>query len=121
MSYTLDQLCKLGANLEGRLSPFGIHVAIGGSCLYRGHSDKDMDVFLYPHTNKDIDKNAAIEELVNLGFSLRDIDSDSHYPSTQIPDVIVTHGPNNERVDFFVLSRYNSIPCDETVDVGVSL
>mgnify|MGYP003625115206 CR=1 FL=1 len=38
------------AKIEAILYPENlIHAALGGSCLYKGSSEKDIDVIIYPH------------------------------------------------------------------------
>lgn len=88
------------------------HVTLGGSCLYRGESKKDMDVYLYPHNfNKrdeyivkwDKDKLVrAITILRALGFNLGDMTSDNYQG---IACVLIMEHPEWGRVDFFFVDR----------------
>lgn len=99
--YTDFQLIGIAQDLEPILAPLGVHVAIGGSCVYRGYSSKDMDVMLYPHTKKPIDRPAILAVLLGLGWeSYRSAAKDF----TQVPDVHVAVR-EGVRVDFFFLSR----------------
>ncbi len=40
-------------SLEPIVAKLGYHCALAGSVLYRGHSDKDLDIILYPHNTED--------------------------------------------------------------------
>lgn len=47
----------------------GAHVALGGSCLYRGSSEKDVDLFIYPHKSTVPPQEAhVISALSSIGF-----------------------------------------------------
>ncbi len=46
--WTLDEALLLVRHLEDAVVPH-FHVALGGSVLIRGWSDKDVDVVIYPH------------------------------------------------------------------------
>ena len=45
----LDLLAKLEKFLSGLTDEGGYHCALGGSVLHKGHSNKDLDVIVYPH------------------------------------------------------------------------
>jgi hypothetical protein len=50
--WTLEEgvlLCRL---VEQTVIPAGYHCALGGGVLHRGESDKDLDIFIYPHSQK---------------------------------------------------------------------
>jgi hypothetical protein len=112
MKYTLAELCELGAKLEPFMREIGVHVALGGSCMYRGHSDKDMDVILYPH-ERAINKRAAIVELERIGFRGR-FRIGPAPDCTECPDVWVAETSKGRRVDFFFMDRAAFIPADKT-------
>lgn len=47
---TLSEAIETCRFIETVITPFGYHCALGGSCLHKGESGKDIDVFVYPHT-----------------------------------------------------------------------
>jgi hypothetical protein len=47
--WTLEDAVAVARLCETELIPAGYHCAIGGSVLHRGWSDKDLDLFIYPH------------------------------------------------------------------------
>lgn len=110
MIYTAIDALKLAAELEPILSAQGYHVAIGGSCVYRGYSEKDMDILIYPHGKQtsmeraDIDKIKTI--LACLGFLPRiDPNSPNAGESSGLAGVTVTDDAKGRRVDFFIMTR----------------
>lgn len=113
MKYTLQDAAAIAARLEPLIfARFNLHLAIGGSCVYRGHSEKDIDVFIYPH-NKEvvIDRNAIWGWLESEGFTPRikpPKNDDGQEPDlTQVPDVLVMNETaTGHKVDFFLLERH---------------
>lgn len=73
MKYTTQDALDIARQLEPLLVPHGIHVAIGGSLVYRGDSEKDIDIFLYPH-NRNVDMNPTMIAalLENRGYGRRE-------------------------------------------------
>lgn len=51
--WTRETAFEFLTNLETFLSANGYHCALGGSVMYRGSSDKDLDVIVYPHIRED--------------------------------------------------------------------
>lgn len=104
MKYTLQHAVNIAEKLEPHMADIGLHVAIGGSCVYRGGSDKDIDIFLYPHSREvEICRLAIARKLLDLGFEARKKDADS----TGVPDVLVTaENATGYKVDFFFLERH---------------
>lgn len=106
MRYFLQDAVRIAKALEAPIfEKFKLHIAIGGSCVYRGHSDKDVDIFLYPHDKRvEIDRLKVAEWLEGHDFIARNMGGDDH---TQVPDVLVTENPvTGVRVDWFFLKRH---------------
>lgn len=76
MMWTIEEAIMTIRGLEPRL--FAYHLALTGSVLYEGSSDKDLDIIVYPHrTGKKILKpELAIGylKLTNLGQSEHEYD-----------------------------------------------
>lgn len=67
--WTLQEARILCEQVEIALRAMGAHVALGGSCLYRGSSDKDVDLFIYPHkTTAFPSENLVVSSLCQIGF-----------------------------------------------------
>jgi hypothetical protein len=47
--WTLEEGIKTTQWLEERLSKIGFHCALTGGVLFKGKSEKDLDVVVYPH------------------------------------------------------------------------
>lgn len=113
MKYTLNDAVTIAARLEPLIAKrFNLHLAIGGSCVYRGHSEKDIDVFIYPHNkNVVIDRNAIWGWLESEGFTARikqpSDDGQENDDFTQVPDVLVMdETATGKKVDFFFMERH---------------
>ncbi len=88
--------------LEAHLAPIGVHVALGGSILYRGHSEHDYDIMLYPHNNGEQVPRERVKVLLEtLGYVRTSV---SMKGSAGLPDVLVTEN-EGIRFDFFFLAR----------------
>lgn len=115
MKYTLSNAVDLAARLEPLIfERFNLHLAIGGSLVYRGHSEKDIDIFIYPH-NKEvvIDRNAIWGWLEDEGFTRRvksPVNEDEQEADfTQVPDVLVMNETSTSyKVDFFFMERHTA-------------
>lgn len=111
MKYCLAELAMLAARLESSMIELGCHVAIGGSCVHAGGSDKDMDVFIYPH-KEEVSKWTIAARIHDLGFALVK-EPESH---TVVPDVLVTTDTDGRRVDFFFLVRPEFLKTEEKTE-----
>ena len=49
MSFSLQDGVNLCRLIEPTLAGLGYHCALHGSTLYKGESEKDIDVIIYPH------------------------------------------------------------------------
>lgn len=110
MTHTLDDAVGIARRLEHLIfEKFALHVAIGGSCVYRGTSEKDVDIFLYPHTKETpIDRLLIMEWLIQQGFEPRTIRDGDDF--TQVPDVLVTmEKATGIKADFFFLERHTVV------------
>ncbi len=58
MPWSRRQSLNLIKKLEPRLAAIGWHVALAGSVLTKGQSDKDLDLIVYPHCSEEIDFSA---------------------------------------------------------------
>lgn len=113
MTHTLNDAVCIARRLEHLIfERFALHIAIGGSCVYRGTSEKDVDIFLYPHTKETpIDRLLIMEWLMSQGFTPR---SDVNGDHTQVPDVLVTiETATGIKADFFFLERHTVLKTED--------
>lgn len=52
---TLDEGLDIARRIEKAIIPAGYHCALGGSVLHQGASNKDLDIFIYPHNGRELD------------------------------------------------------------------
>lgn len=99
--WTLQEARILCENVEYSLAPMGAHVALGGSCLYRGSSEKDVDLFIYPHkTTAFPSENLVVSSLCQIGFKFM-----SERPREQYGDGkrVLQFEYQEKRVDVFMM------------------
>lgn len=101
--WTLETALEWVREYEPRAAAAGFHLALTGSCLYRGESAKDLDIVVYPHNAK---------ELFDWGILDSILDLDLFYPDR--PDalgscpqfdkfIIVYKDKQGRRIDLFML------------------
>lgn len=97
---TLEQGIEAARVAEVALSHCLYHVALGGSLLHKGTSEKDIDLFCYPHTTLITQEAPRIlSELQKVGFTIFERrDHDEHDDK-----VVYRTEYNNQRVDIFIL------------------
>jgi hypothetical protein len=86
-------------NLEQIAIPFGLHIALGGSVLHKRMSDKDIDIFVYPHKDQCVDVyHKFIGHLISLGYILKN--AETEYKAVKELVIMEYQG---KRYDFFFL------------------
>lgn len=97
--WTLEQGIQFARELEKKLIAEGYHCAIGGSVLMSGKSDKDLDIFVYPHkTAIQKSKEYLLEFLRVYCSSVTDHRSHMIYGDAKY---VVSANVESKRVDFF--------------------
>lgn len=103
--FYLADAIKIAAEFEPIFAKLGMHLAVGGSCMYKGHSAKDMDIFIYPHNRDVVMKRWKILELLK-SYGFNKVHKPGKEDATAVPDVLVTlRESDGARVDWFFLSR----------------
>lgn len=110
-TYTLDDAVKIARIVQKLIESYKFHVCIGGSCLTKGVSLKDIDLFIYPHNdNTTFTNEQNINNLINIlthnGFEPDKMyDKTSH---TEPQDGSMVHVVTfmGKRVDFFFMERF---------------
>ena len=99
MKHNINEAVEICTYLEPILAKVGYHCGLTGSCLYKGGSDKDIDVILYPHkpsvTLKYRDlRKVLLDAQIEFPYFLHD---------TRDYDRVVWRAKCDEtRVDFFI-------------------
>ena|SRR5690348_6488256 len=93
------QAIKFCRALEEKTEAMGLHVAFGGSVLHKGYSEKDLDVFVYPHFKEN-------EHFSFNGFicSIMDAYEAKICPFYKDTKVVYVGHEGTKRIDFFLLS-----------------
>jgi hypothetical protein len=120
MIHTLQDAVAIAMRLEPLIfAKFNLHIAIGGSCVYRGTSEKDVDIFIYPHSKEvEIERDKIVCWLADQGFTYRLKNAESPVDDhTQVPDVwVTTEEATGKKADFFFMERHNCGPHPDAKD-----
>jgi len=65
---TLSLAVMIAKKVEEAIIPVGYHCALGGSVLHRGTSEKDVDIFIYPHCGRNLRPEDLRAALKSAGF-----------------------------------------------------
>lgn len=66
--WTLDGALMLCRRIENLIRDLGSHAALGGSVLHKGESDKDCDIFIYPHKSPTFEIIKIMDRLEGAGI-----------------------------------------------------
>src|SRR3954469_18790986 len=86
MKITLEDALPVVRWLETQLIPKGAHCSLGGSVLHKGFSEKDLDIFIYPHNEPSKGKKDAsflVKIILDIFPSARLI-TDVNYPHDRL-------------------------------------
>jgi hypothetical protein len=104
--WNLEQALKLIKELEDSLSQFGVHCALAGSVLYRGTSENDLDLIIYPHKKKK-DKSwntYEVKKILKVFFKVPEIrDCGGVSQIRDAKEVSWIEIEDGKRIDFFFL------------------
>lgn len=71
MKITLQEGIEIARIIEHAIGPAGYHCALGGSLLHHGESNKDADIFIYPHNGNELQPELLRVRLRTAGFKCR--------------------------------------------------
>jgi len=105
--WTREQAFWVLERLELIMASMGAHVALNGSVLYRGSSEKDLDVIIYPHNKQqeELWETYPLKMAIKKFFQAETINNCEGI--SQIRDgkqVAWLKTPEGKRVDLFFLS-----------------
>jgi hypothetical protein len=103
---TREMAIVLINELAPKFETLGFYLGLTGGCLFRGGSNKDIDIIAYPFGDDRDDKTITADQLKALGFEIKaDTSGDACEGSNNGDDMIVFVTLfNNVRVDLFILS-----------------
>lgn len=96
--WTLIEGINLANQLEKALKREGFHCALGGSVLHSGTSNKDLDIFIYPHHTTDKKTDWSRAELVIEQCGLNIVRTCVHKYDNKLVKQATCVG---KRIDFF--------------------
>lgn len=101
--WELQDALRLLPQIELILKPHGWHCALGGSVLHRGWSEKDLDIFVYPHDTRKVNVVGAVWTVLLQSLDHDDWGSCSASGGKQDRDdkVVKWMKSGNRRIDFF--------------------
>jgi hypothetical protein len=103
--WTLEEGIVITRLIEECLIPMGYHCCLGGSVLHKGQSEKDLDIFIYPHNVAALLEAevilAAVESVIPGGMAFGACNPE--YQERDAKNVWWSYGQNNRRIDFFFL------------------
>lgn len=103
--WTIADAIMAARRIEAALIPIGYHCAIGGSVLHLGSSEKDLDVFIYPHTkSKTLDNESVRKVVADLFEAQSQGDCSAHYQERDEKSVSWLVSKDGQRIDLFFLS-----------------
>ncbi|NJO48335.1 MAG: hypothetical protein HC840_01305 [Leptolyngbyaceae cyanobacterium RM2_2_4] len=103
---SLDSALWVVRNLEDAAIPLDLHVALGGSCLISGESNKDVDVFVYPRYNRTVHR-PTIDKFVEAAGLV--VINDYLWPNPieyGYKPLLICSYKEKIRVDLFVISYF---------------
>jgi len=102
-SWTLVEAIAFANSLHEYIYPLGFDVAITGSILTKGYSEKDLDLVIYPLKKISSNYTNLISKLPNFGLKFIRLPNHNLGYQDDGKNVQVWEH-NNKRVDLFFLS-----------------
>ncbi len=104
MKHTLEEQIEFARWLEPKLIEVNLHCAIGGSCVFNGESEHDMDVLIYPHNEAVVCTKemmmARFEQVLPSAMNINRVDR-AEYPNARCIYRLYECG---RQVDFFLFN-----------------
>ena len=100
--WTLDEAIAVTRIIETHIIPADYHCALGGEVLHKGSSDKDLDIFIYPHNGRSLNPS-----LVRLKLQLAGCKccfAPGHSENSNDIKVIELWDYKGKRIDFFFVA-----------------
>lgn len=102
--WSLDGGIRVARAIEQISVPLGWHVALGGSVLHAGYSNKDLDLIIYKRTKAEQHTvpQELMEKLTCFGFTCFDADVVDNSGGSDFRQIFRTNYLNR-RVDFIFI------------------
>jgi hypothetical protein len=96
--WTLETGLEVVRSVEQVVKDLNAHCALGGSVLMKGESQKDLDIFIYPHDNHGYDRGKILAALTKLGYPVQEqAEHKDEYAKTVHKHI------GDRRIDFFFI------------------
>jgi hypothetical protein len=102
-SWSFEEAKEFYLSLHQFIFPLGFDLALAGGVLFRGESDKDLDVIIYPLKKISADYDNLIQQLPNFGLKFVRLPNKNLGYLDDGKNVQVWEF-NGKRVDLFFLS-----------------
>lgn len=103
LMWDLDEALPIIRELQGEIRPLGYHLTLGGGVLNKGHSYKDLDIYIIPL----VGETAKIIDLMNLlAHKFGEPEEIGSGGASYEPDVYAykqQYGTKDRRIDIFVI------------------
>lgn len=99
--WTLESGIEVCRVVEALLDPAGFHCALGGGVMKKGSSQKDLDIFVYPHKSNGC---SFLEEVEKILSPVMDAPLGKRDHSSYGDDkTVYSANKEGKRIDFFLL------------------
>jgi len=99
--WTLDEGLVIVRELKERIWQLGFAIALTGGVLYRGHSNKDLDILFYPLSSIEYPYYAFVINELDLYFKPEKFFIIDHKEQKSLKLIAVFQLKNGKRIDFF--------------------
>jgi hypothetical protein len=101
--WTLDEARALVNELQGRMWALRHHIALGGSVLNHGTSEKDLDLYVLPFGGDAIGTAEQVDDVLELVLDYESPIGGAHYPQQPSMRRRDRYTYGDKRVDVFVV------------------
>lgn len=115
--YTLDTAVKLARIFEIAFKP-NYHIALGGSCLHKGQSEKDIDLYVYPDSEillQSADSTFIINKIREIGGVIDNVYLKIHIQKGYVNKPLIQFTFKGYPIDLFFI-QWGSVGCDNGCD-----
>ncbi len=81
---TIEKGIEIARIVETVVSAVGYHCGLGGSLLHKGQSEKDIDIFIYPHNGYELRPDALRNALRLARFTCRGNNGNSEFQDSKV-------------------------------------
>jgi len=107
-AWTIDEAISIIRMNDSNVKHYNYHLALGGSVLVNGWSDKDLDLYALPMHNDEICQPDRLLKFIQGVLRVVATESKFYKDSNNRADVLyMLTLPDKRRIDFFIINRPN--------------